>query len=82
MLTDGLLALVSSILVAESEGTLKNVRGHGAATETELMIYGDRAATLVSDIERLASVVGVSVEQRGERVILKVLPEGKSHSKD
>jgi hypothetical protein len=46
------------------------------------MIYGDGAARLVSDIERLASLIGVSVEQQGERVILRVLPEGKSHSKD
>ena len=46
------------------------------------MIYGDRAAAIVSDIERLGSLIDVGVEQRGERVILKVLPEGKSHSKD
>jgi hypothetical protein len=35
----------------------------------------------VSDIERLASRVGVSVEQHGQSVILTILPEGKSHSK-
>jgi hypothetical protein len=46
------------------------------------MIYGDAAARLLSDIERLASLIGVSVEQQGESVILRVLPEGKSHSKD
>ena len=82
MLSDGLLALVSSVMSAVADGTLKSVPRHGAGTQTELMIYGDRAAALVSDIERLASLVGVSVEQRGERVILHVLPEGKGHFKD
>jgi hypothetical protein len=46
------------------------------------MIYGDAAATVVSDIERLTSRIGVGVEQNGQRVILTILPEGKSHSKD
>jgi hypothetical protein len=82
MLSDGLLALVSSVMSAMADGTLKSVPGHGAGTQTELMIYGDRAPALVSDIERLGSLVGVSVEHRGQRVILNVLPEGKSHSKD
>jgi hypothetical protein len=82
MLSDGLLALVSSVMSAVADGTLRSLPGHGAQTQMELMIYGDRAAALVSDIERLASLVGVSVEQRGERVILNVLPEGKGHSKD
>ena len=82
VLSDGLLALVSCVLTSAADGTLKNGPGHGAQTQTELMIYGDRAAALVSDIERLASLIGVSVEQRGQRVILKVLPEGKSDSKD
>ena len=43
---------------------------------------GERGAVLVSDIERLASRTGLGVEQNGQRVILRVLPEGKSHSKD
>jgi alkanesulfonate monooxygenase SsuD/methylene tetrahydromethanopterin reductase-like flavin-dependent oxidoreductase (luciferase family) len=81
-LADGLLALVSSVLTAVADGTLRSAAGHGGGNQTELMIYGDRAAAVVSDIERLASLVGVSVEHRGERVILNVLPEGKSHSKD
>lgn len=46
------------------------------------MIYGDTAPALVSDIERLTSRIGVGVEQHGQRVILTILPEGKSHSKD
>jgi hypothetical protein len=45
------------------------------------MIYGDAAPSVVSDIERLASRIGVRVEQHGRNVILTILPEGKSHSK-
>ena len=81
-LTDGLLALVNSVLDAQTAGTLKKARGHGAGSRIELMIYGEGATGIVSEIERLASRVGVSVEQDGERVILTILPEGKSHSKD
>jgi hypothetical protein len=81
-LTDGLLALVNSALAAQAAGTLRNVRGHGVGSRIELMIYGEGATSIVSEIERLASRVGVSVEQDGERVILTILPEGKSHSKD
>jgi len=80
-LTDGLLALVSSVLAAQAAGTLKEA-GHGAGSRTELMIYGDTAPSIVSDIERLASRIGVAVEQHGPNVILTVLQEGKSHSKD
>ncbi len=81
-LTDGLLAFVGSVLAAQAAGTLKTQNGHGAGSRIELMIYGDGAAGIVSDIERLASRVGVSVEQHGPSVILTILPEGKSHSKD
>jgi hypothetical protein len=81
-LTDGLLALVNAILANQAAGTLKSTGGHGAGAGMELMIYGDGAASVVSDIERLASRVGVGVEQHGQRVILRILPEGKSHSKD
>jgi len=81
-LTDGLLAFVSAVMSAVEDGTLRTVSGHGAQTQMELMIYGDRAPSIVSDIERLASAVNVSVEQHGQRVILTILPEGKSHSKD
>ena len=81
-LADGLLALVSSVLAAQAGGMLSATAGHGAGTQIELMIYGDAAAPVVSDIERLASRIGVGVEQRGPSVILTILPEGKSHSKD
>ncbi len=80
-LVDGLLALVSSALAAQAAGTLKEA-GHGAGSRIELMIYGDAAPSVVSDIERLASRIGVAVEQHGTNVILTVLREGKGHSKD
>jgi hypothetical protein len=80
-LTDGLLAVVSSVLAAQAAGTLKEPGGHGAGSRIELMIYGDAAAT-VSDIERLASRIGVGVEQHGRNVILTILPEGKRNSKE
>ena len=79
-LADGLLALVSAVLASQAAGTLKEA-GHGAGSRLELMIYGDAAPSLVSDIERLASRIGVAVEQNGPNVILTVLREGKGHSK-
>ena len=81
-LTDGLLALVGSLLTAQANGTLETSGGRGGGSRIELMIYGESSAGVVSDIERLASRIGVVVEQRGQRVILTILPEGKSHSKD
>jgi signal transduction histidine kinase len=81
-LTDGLLALINSLLAAQAAGTLKPAAGRGGANRVELMIYGEASAGLVSDIERLASRTAVAVEQHGQRVILTILPEGKSHSKD
>jgi hypothetical protein len=80
-LSDGLLALFGAVLAAQTEGALKTGPDHGAGASIELMIYGD-AATVVSEIERLTSRVGVGIEQNGQRVILTILPEGKSHSKD
>jgi hypothetical protein len=82
MLSNGLLALINSVLVAAADGSLKSASGHGAGTQMELMIYGDRREAVLSEIRRLASLIGVSVEEHDQRVILKVLPEGKSHSKD
>jgi signal transduction histidine kinase len=79
-LTNGLLALVGSLLTAQAAGTLKATGGGGS--RIELMIYGDNVDGIVSDIERLASRIDVGVEQHGRSVILSVLPEGKSHSKD
>jgi len=81
-LTDGLLAFVGSVLSAQSAGTLKTTGDGGAGSRIELMIYGERSATIVSDIERLTSRIGVGVEQDGQRVILRVLPQGNKNSKD
>ena len=81
-LTNGLLALVGSVLAAEAQGTLSSARGSGGGSRIELMIYGDRASVVVSDIKRLGDRIGVGVEQRAARVILTVTPEGNSHSKD
>jgi hypothetical protein len=81
-LTDGLLAFVGSVLAAQAAGTLKTTGDGGAGTRIELMIYGERSATTLSDIERMTSRTGVGVEEHGQRVIFTVLPQGKSHSKD
>jgi hypothetical protein len=81
-LADGLLALVGPLLASSTEGARPAGSHHGAGSRIELMIYGDGAAAVVSDIERLASRIGVAVEQDGRSVILTILPEGKSHSKD
>jgi hypothetical protein len=82
-LADGLLALVERLVASPTAGTAKTSGGgHGAGSRIELMIYGDGAAAVVSDIKRLASRIGVAVEQQGRSVILTILTEGKSHSKD
>ena len=80
-LSDGLLALVASIVAPPAQQAVANPN-NGGESRIELMIYGDAAAAVVSDIERLASRIGVGVEQHGQSVILTILPEGKSHSKD
>jgi signal transduction histidine kinase len=80
-LTNGLLALVRFVLAAEAKGTLRSAPGAGGGSRIELMIYGDRASALVSDIKHLADRIGVGIEQGGKRVILTVSPQGKSHSK-
>jgi hypothetical protein len=80
-LTNGLLALVRSVLAAEAKGTLRLASGGSGGSRIELMIYGDRASVLVSDIEHLADRIGVGIEQGAKRVILTVSPQGKSHSK-
>ena len=81
-LTDGLLGLVGSVLAAQAQGTLRALPMEGAGSRIELMVYGDQASVILSNIRRLADVIGVAVEERAERVILTVLPEGNSHSKD
>ena len=80
-LTNGLLSLVGFVLAAEAQGTLRSASGGSGGSRIELMIYGDRASVLVSDIKHLARRIGVGVEQGARSVILTVSPEGKSHSK-
>ncbi|HEY6088889.1 MAG TPA: hypothetical protein VD771_03780 [Gemmatimonadaceae bacterium] len=77
-LTDGLLALLGAILAGQSDGTLKTAVGAGS--RIELTIYGEAASSIVSDIERLTSRIGVGLEQDGQSVILRILPQGQSHS--
>jgi hypothetical protein len=81
-LTEGLLALVGCVLTAQADGTLRLIPGHGARTQIELMIYGARAESLVFDIKRFGHMIGVGVEEHGERVILSLSLEGKNHSKE
>jgi hypothetical protein len=81
-LTNGLLSLVGMVLENEARGTLGSAPGASGGSRIELMIYGDRAGVLLSDIKHLADRIGVGVEQGDKRVILTVSPEGKSHSKD
>jgi hypothetical protein len=81
-LTEGLLSLVGCVLSAQAEGTLRPVPGGVGRRQIELMIYGSRAEAAVSDIKRFGELTGVGVERRGERVILSLSSEGKSHSKE
>jgi hypothetical protein len=80
-LTDGLLALLGAVVAGQSDGTLKTA-GEGAGSRIELTIHGDAASSVMSDIERLTSRIGVGLEQDGQRVILTILPQGQSHSQD
>ncbi len=80
-LADATLGLVEAVLKAVAAGTLRSMPGHGAASEIELMIYGDGAAAFLSSVRPLAEAIGVTVEERGPSVIFRVLPEDRSHSK-
>ena len=77
VLTNGLLALTNATLRAAHESGEKDRVNSGSVQLT----LGDAAAVL-PDIRRLAGAIDVAVEERGTNVILKVLPEGQSHSKD
>ena len=78
-LTNGLIALVNAALPGQTDA--KGKPGVKAGDRLELLLNRD-ASAFMSDILLLAGAVGISVEQRGANVILKVLPEGQSHSKD
>ena len=81
-LADGVLALTRAMLLSEVDKTPKKPASHGAGSQLELMIYGEAADSILSDIKRLASRIDVQVEEHRQRVILKVYPQGTSHSKD
>ena len=78
-LTNGLLALVNATLADPAHAELN--ADPKAGDSVELLLNRD-ASAFMSDIELLARAVDISVEQRGANVILRVLPEGQSHSKD
>jgi hypothetical protein len=78
-LTNGLLALVNAALADSEHADL--TADPKAGDSVELLLNRD-ASAFMSDIDLLARAVGISVEPRGSNVILKVLPEGQSHSKD
>ena len=79
-LANGTLAIIDVVLAASARGTLTAKPGYGNASEIEVMIYGDRAAVFVADTRRLAAEIGVTIEQKEQAVILRVLPEDRSHS--
>lgn len=75
VLTNGLLALVNASLGGGSTGKAGRLTG-----SLELPLSESSAS--LTEIQRLAAAIGVSVEERGNNVILSVLPEVESHSKD
>jgi hypothetical protein len=77
VMTNGLLAIVGAAVGAADPGGKAVRKGQGG----EIALNADLSAAL-GDIEQLASAIGVSIEEHGGNVILKVLPEGQSHSKD
>ncbi|MFL5480763.1 MAG: hypothetical protein ACJ8AK_01095 [Gemmatimonadaceae bacterium] len=79
VLTNGLLAIVAAAVRGQNEQTRKPSKKSGESAE--LALNADLSAVF-SDIQQLAGAIGVSIEQRGINVILKVLPEGHGHSKD
>jgi hypothetical protein len=77
VLTNGLLAIVAAAASGQSDPKGKTRKsGDGS----ELALNADLSAVF-ADVQQLAGAIGVSIEQRGLNVILKVLPEGNGHSK-
>jgi signal transduction histidine kinase len=81
-LADGVLALTRALLVPGHDSGPKKGSPAGAGSQIELMIYGESADALMSDIKRLASRIDVEVEEHARSVILRVYPQGTSHSKN
>ena len=79
VLTNGLLALTNAAFgAATSREKADKTRAASGSVQLRLA----NASAVLSDIRRLAAAIDVGVEERGTNVILKVLPEGQSHSKD
>jgi hypothetical protein len=81
-LADATLALMDAVLKASASGSLRSTPSHGGASEIELMIYGDGGPALVSRVQPLADAACIRVEERGQSVIFRVLPEDRSHSEN
>jgi hypothetical protein len=80
-ITDGLLALLRAAFSAQADGSLKSATS-GAGSQIELMIYGDEASTFLSDIKLFADRIGLGIKSGERGVILTVLPQDLSHSKE
>lgn len=81
-LTNSALAVVDAVLKSAAAGTLRAEAGYGAASEIEVMIYGNGVSAFVAEVKHLLESIGVGVEERNESVILRVFPEDSSHSKN
>ena len=80
VLTNGLLALTNAALASGTQTAGEEGKKEPVTGSVELKL--GNASAVLSDIRRLAAAIDVSVEEHGANVILKVLPEGQSHSKD
>ena len=81
VLTNGLLALTNAALVGGGDPVAQKGKKPSAPGGSVELTLGNASAVL-ADIRRLAAAIDVSVEEHGANVILNVLPEGQSHSKD
>ena len=82
VLTNATLSIVDAVLKSAAAGTLRAEPGYGAASEIEVMIYGDGVPAFVAGIRDLVVGIGVGVEEREQSVIFRVFPEGKHHSEN
>lgn len=80
-ISDGLLTLLRAVFSAQAAGTLK-ASSSGAGSQLELMIYGDEADVFTADTKLFAEHVDLTVKSSDRSVILKVLPQDLSHSKE
>lgn len=93
-LANAALAIADAVLVAAAKDGIRSLTpdsprkdaarrsGAGGATGIEVMIYGDRARGLAATVKQLVDAIGVTVEERDQSVIFRVLPEDKSHSQN